>query len=216
MKKYFGKSIMFILLLNVGLSLQAKNIEKVKQDWTKSWRANGSGLSCCYGYAYNLGTQHVGPDGFVTFDTIGPDNKCVEAPFSGGSDFKISCSGVYLIEYHVRGLPAQHSPPAPLIFELLQVKNVMGGQEVTTLCGTNYASNNADNALKDGDNEAAYGFALAEIVVEDSNNPVIIRLHNSTYSAVSSVDVLLKSQIRGGSSVINASLGIIKIACLDN
>lgn len=154
-----------------------------------------------YGYAINNAV--TGPDSSVaansdvpfTFNTFPTLN--IITPTGGTTTFTLENTGTYILEYHVRGVPATVDA---LIFELRQ-----NGASVV---GSKYSSDFTTATLPVGGDFEVYGFVILSAVSGD-----VITLHNLTDEAGAGSAVVFTTPNGGtAGATVNASLRIEQIA----
>jgi hypothetical protein len=152
-----------------------------------------------YASACNTSAQTIVPDGSVTFDTPGL-SLGVTPPIVAGSTVTIITTGVYFIQYSVRGRPSTLVPPSALQFQLI-TPAIIG-------CAT-YASDVQSISFNVGDpyeTEVVNGFVIAPLAAGD-----ILQLQNITNDSGDSVT--LTGTVVGTTTIaVNASILVMRLA----
>ncbi|MDR3550515.1 MAG: collagen-like protein [Candidatus Babeliales bacterium] len=161
------------------------------------------GPSLGYAYACNTAAQVVAAGGNVTFNLSASPSSGITPPAPAGNSFTILTSGVYRIQYQVRGTPSTLTPPGALQFEL--TANSVEAPPGTVLGCSTYASDVQTTSLAAAGTEAVNGYTIVNLTAGD-----VIRLHNITLSSVDSVS--LAAVPVGGTSAVNASMLIERLA----
>ena len=154
---------------------------------TGSPGATGTGGILGYAYACNTAAQVVTAGGFVTFNLSASPSFGITPPAPAGDSFTILASGVYLIQYQVRGTPASLTPPSALQFEVTD--------NGTPLACSSYASDVQTTSLAAAGTEAVNGYTIVTLAAGD-----VIALHNITFSSADSVSLAAVSVVGSFSS----------------
>lgn len=150
-----------------------------------------------YAYACNTATTTVLAGGNVTFSISTAPAFGITPPAPAGTSFTILTSGIYTIQFHVRGTPLTLTPPSALQFEATA--------NGTPLPCANYASSVQTTSLPAAGTEAVNGYTLVALTAGD-----VIQLHNVTLDSADSVS--LADVPVGGPSSVNASMMILRVA----
>jgi hypothetical protein len=157
-----------------------------------------------YTYACNTAAQVVPAGGIVTFNNSAEPSSRISPPAPGSSTFTILFSGVYYIQYHVRGTPGTLSGangPSALSFQV----TVFNGVTTTPITCATYASSVQITSLAAAGTESVSGFVVVHLTAGN-----FIRLQNITNSSTDSVT--LAAVPIGGTSAVSASLLIMQVA----
>lgn len=123
------------------------------------------------GAAFGLNNQNlttISANADATFNVTGMFGTAVTPPVSSSTQFTINNTGVYTIEYAVRGYVSVEATNIPLILEL-RANGV-------TIPGSQYASDLVDSSLPDPTKpQTVYGFVIVALSSGD-----LITLHNVT------------------------------------
>jgi len=168
-----------------------------------------SGIGGVLGYAYacNTAAQGVAAGGIVTFNISTAPFAGITPPAGAGSTFIVQASGVYKIQYHVRGTPGTltgGTGPSALQFEVTA--------NGTPLTCSSYASSVQSTTLAAAGTEAVNGFTLVSLTTGD-----VLRLHNITQNTAALPSpfldtVTLAAVPVGGTSAVNASMLVVRVA----
>lgn len=150
-----------------------------------------------YAYACNTAAQVVPAGGIVTFNLSASPAAGIIPPAPAGATFTILTSGVYYIQYQVRGTPGTLTPPSALQFTVLD--------NGTPLACSTYASDVQSTSLAADGTEAVNGYTIVSLTAGD-----VITLQNITLSSADSVT--LAAVPVGGTSAVNASMLITRLA----
>jgi hypothetical protein len=159
-----------------------------------------------YASACNTSAQTIVPGGFVTFDTPGL-SLGVTPPIAAGSMVTIVTTGVYFIQYSVRGTPSTLAPLSTLQFQLIYNTTPVT-VPVAIGCAT-YASDVQNTSFSAGDpyeTEVVNGFVITSLAAGD-----VLQLQNITNDSTDSV--ALTGTVVGTTTIaVNASILVMRIA----
>lgn len=152
--------------------------------------ATGTSATLGYAFASNAADQVVSPSSNVTF--LSPSSSSgIAAPAPGGTSFTILTSGVYRIQFYVRGTPGLLTPPGTLQFEVTA--------NGIPFSNSSYAGDVQTASLAAFGTEAVNGFTIVNLTAGD-----VIRLHNITEGGL--VPVTLSAVPFGVTAPVNASM----------
>lgn len=147
-----------------------------------------------YGYVFHTGAQEVPVDGTVTFNNLSAPSLGITPNADG---FLIVTTGVYFIQWHIRGLPLNNGVPSDegLWFEIT-------ADNVSLGAGASYLSDLQVAALTVDDELVTDGTTLVFLTAGQQ-----IRLHNLTNA---STDTVRLETLPDGAT--NATMLILRLA----
>ena len=162
----------------------------------------GSDVQAAVGYAFAASSQTatVLANHFVRFNlSAAPHTADITPPVPNGNTFTVNTSGTYLIIFHVRGTPANLTPPDPLVFNV-----TANGVAIPR---SQFQSDIQTISLAAGGTLSVNGHVLVRLSAGTA-----IKLHNVTQHAGTPANVTLTSAPTGGPASDNAALTILRIA----